>query len=166
MSRTFLACAALAAAITTLPAGAVAVGDAAPALVAPQAGGESFSLAELRGRVVYVDFWASWCAPCRAAMPEYEKLWKELAPQGLTVVGVNVDSKRELALRAITQVGASFPVVFDPQGQWPKAFDLPAMPTAYLVDRKGVVRHIHAGFRAGDARDVRARIEALLQEPA
>jgi peroxiredoxin len=161
-----LAVLALCAALVALPAGAVAVGEPAPALVAPQADGEPMSLAALRGRVVYVDFWASWCGPCRQAMPAYEKLWKELGAQGLTVLGVNVDSEREPANRALKQAGTTFPVVFDPKGRWPESFGLPAMPTAYLIDRKGVVRYVHAGFRSGDVAGLRARIDALLREPA
>lgn len=146
------------------PAAATGPGEAAPALVAPRADGTPLRLEDLRGRVVWLDFWASWCTPCRQAMPAYESLWRELAPRGFSVVGVNVDSERGAALRALARSPVSFPVVYDPQGRWPERFELPAMPSAYLIDRAGVVRHVHEGFRPGDVPALRQRILDLLQE--
>lgn len=158
------ACAFLLLALAAPAAHALEPGQSAPALAAPRANGEPLRLEDLRGRVVYLDFWASWCPPCRQAMPEYEKLWRELEPQGFSVIGVNLDSERALALRALQQAAVSFPILFDPQATWPRQFDLPAMPSAYLIDRRGVVRHVHAGFRSADVPALRQRIHALLQE--
>lgn len=154
----------LLAALVTPAAARVTPGAPAPALAAPLASGELLKLDALRGRVVYLDFWASWCPPCRAAMPEYEKLWRELAPQGFSVIGVNLDTERAAALRALHRSAVSFPVVFDPEGRWPATFDLPAMPSAYLIDRAGVVRHVQEGFRRDELPALRERILELLQE--
>ena len=146
------------------PALALEVGQAAPALDVPGVDGAPIRLADLRGRVVYVDFWASWCPPCRAAIPEYEKLWRELAPRGLTVVGVNIDSEREAALRALKASAITFPIGLDPGGVWPERFRLPTMPTAYLIDRQGVVRYVQKGFSPDEVPQLKARIEAALKE--
>jgi peroxiredoxin len=146
------------------PAAAVGIGEPAPPLQAPATDGTVLDLEQFRGRVVYLDFWASWCGPCLQAMPQYEKLWREYEPRGLTVLGVNVDSERVLALRAIQRVGATFPVVLDPNGRWPAAFAVPSMPTAYVIGRTGRVRHVHVGFRPGDEAAIRAALEAALEE--
>lgn len=145
-------------------ASAATVGQPAPALAGTDAGGAAVKLADLRGRVVYLDFWASWCAPCLQALPHYQSLARELEPRGLTVIGVNLDRDRALADRALKRTGASFPVVFDPAGRWAQAFALPAMPTSYVIDRSGTIRHVQSGFRAGDEAAIRAAIEAALKE--
>jgi thiol-disulfide isomerase/thioredoxin len=152
------------AALVAAPAAAVGAGAQVQPMRAADPDSSVLSLEQFRGRVVYVDFWASWCAPCLQAMPEYEKLWQEYEPRGLTVLGVNVDSERVLALRALRRTGATFPVVLDPLGRWPAAFAAPAMPTAYVVGRTGLVRHVHAGFRPGDEAAIRAALEAALEE--
>lgn len=157
---------ALLAALAVSPACAVGVGEPAPALSARDFSGQDLGLAQLRGRVVYVDFWASWCPPCLQSLPRYESLWRELEPQGFTVVGVNLDREKTLALRALARTGASFPVLADPGGRWAAAFALPAMPSGYVIDRRGVVRHVQSGYRAGDESTLRKAIEAVLKEPA
>ena len=164
MKRALLACAALAACVATAHASGAAVGQPAPPLAAPKPDGSTLKLEDLRGRVVYVDFWASWCGPCRQAMPEYQKLWQALEPSGLTIVGVNVDTERELAVRALKQSAVTFPVVLDPKGTWPNRFDIQGMPTAYLIDRKGVVRYVHGGFTRRTASELEEEVEKLLAE--
>jgi thiol-disulfide isomerase/thioredoxin len=141
---------------------AVEVGAAAPSLRAADAAGRELSLQSLRGQVVYVDFWASWCAPCRVAMPHYQRWQQQWAALGFTVLGVNVDSVRADAERALKRAPVSFPVLYDPQGQWAETFALPTMPTAYLIGRDGVIHYIHAGFREQDLPALEARILSLL----
>lgn len=141
---------------------AVQVGDLAPLLHAPQADGRALSLGELRGKVVYVDFWASWCAPCREAMPAYDQLFRRQASRGLVIVGVNLDRERDDALKALRRQPVSFPVVFDPDGIWATRFALPVMPSAYLIDRDGRVRYIHQGFRSGDRLALETQIDQAL----
>lgn len=161
--RAYAAFALLLGALLAAPASAIDAGDNAPIIEAPKRDGEALSLRELRGRVVYIDFWASWCAPCRAAMPELDALQERLADDGLTVLGVNVDRNRAAALRMLEEIPVGFPIVFDPEGEWARRYALPGMPTGFLIDREGVVRYRHSGYRAADLPELTRRIEALLE---
>ena len=147
------------------PAGhAVTAGEAAPPLSAPNAAQQPVGLKDYRGKVVYVDFWASWCAPCRQAMPQYDRLYRKWASRGLVVLGVNVDTDRAEADRALKRRPVSFPVVYDPAGSWPERFDLPTMPSGYLIGRDGIVRYVHEGFRTSDVPALEALIDKTLGE--
>lgn len=121
-------------------------------------------LSRLRGHVVWVDFWASWCDPCVAAIPFLNQLDRDLYEQGLRVLGVNLDEQPAAAAEFLAQHQARFLQVADPDGECPRRFGVDAMPSSYLVDRQGVVRHVHRGFRAGDAAALRRRVEELLAE--
>jgi thiol-disulfide isomerase/thioredoxin len=146
-------------------AAALELGDAAPALSAPGVDGTAVELQSLRGQVVYVDFWASWCAPCLQAMPALDALYVRYREQGFTVLAVNVDTERRAAQRLLDRVDVSYPVVFDPEGTWPAAFALPAMPSGYLFDRDGVVRYIKSGYRTSDLPTIEAQILRELEKP-
>jgi thiol-disulfide isomerase/thioredoxin len=137
-------------------------GDAAPALALPDASGRTIDLAAYRGRVVYVDFWASWCAPCRRSFPWMNALKVRHEGEGLVVIGVNVDKRRADAERFLRDVPAAFAIAFDPQGAAPAAFDVKGMPTSYLIDRQGVVVAVEEGFHDERAAALEARIRALL----
>jgi thiol-disulfide isomerase/thioredoxin len=143
---------------------AVRTGEMAPPLALAGASGETIDLARLRGRVVYVDFWASWCAPCRRSFPWMNALLERYRGEGLVIVGVNVDKRRADADRFLRDVPASFAVVFDPEGVTPTAFDVKGMPSSYLVDRHGVVAMIEEGFHDEHKTDIDARIRALLSQ--
>ena len=143
---------------------AVRTGEPAPPLVLASASGETIDLARLRGRVVYVDFWASWCAPCRRSFPWMNGLLERHGGEGLVIVGVNVDKRRADADRFLRDVPASFSVVFDAQGVTPTAFDVKGMPSSYLVDRHGVVAMVEEGFHDERRSDIEARIRALLAQ--
>jgi thiol-disulfide isomerase/thioredoxin len=147
-----------------LPFGAIALapGEAPPPLQAPRLDGSTLALESLRGQVVYVDFWASWCAPCLQALPALDVLQRRYAEQGFTVVGVNVDTDRAAALRMLKRVAVGFTIVFDPQGRWPEAFALKAMPSGYLLDRDGVVRFVKAGYMAKDLPQIEAAVQREL----
>lgn len=151
-----------------LPAAAVEAGDRAPALEAPRLGaaGETVSLASLRGRVVYVDFWASWCVPCRVSMPALEALHRRLGARGFVVIGVNKDVAAADAERFLRRVPVSFPLAADPADAAARAFAVKAMPSGYLVDRRGVVRRVHRGFTEETAAELGREVEDLLEEPA
>lgn len=140
---------------------AVVPGERPPAL----ADGD-ISLAAAHGQVVYIDFWASWCAPCRDVMPKLQRLYDDRHGRGFTVIGVNVDTETARARRIAQNAGISFPIVFDPQGIWPERFDLPAMPTGYLIDRRGVVRFVQKGYTANDLPALESNIDDLLKEPS
>jgi thiol-disulfide isomerase/thioredoxin len=139
-------------------------GDTAPALVLPDAAGRTIDLATYRGQVVYVDFWASWCAPCRRSFPWMNALKARHEGQGLVIIGVNVDKRRADAERFLRDVPASFAIAFDPQGVAPAAFDVKGMPTSYVIDRRGVVAAVEEGFHDERAAALEARIRALLEK--
>jgi thiol-disulfide isomerase/thioredoxin len=145
---------------------AVEAGDAAPALAAAalRPGGPGIALERLRGRVVYVDFWASWCVPCRLSMPALDAMQRKHGARGFTVVGVNKDVSVADAERFLARVKVGFTLVKDADDAIARAFDVRAMPSGYLVDRRGVVRHVHRGFTAETAARLEREVEALLAE--
>jgi thiol-disulfide isomerase/thioredoxin len=122
------------------------------------------SLSPHKGQVVYLDFWASWCTPCKASFPFMNALHEELGPKGLTILAVNVDEQKAAADRFLQQVPAKFRIAYDPKGVTPEQYAVKAMPTAVLIDRRGQIRHVHAGFRERDREALRAQVEALLRE--
>lgn len=140
-------------------------GDPAPELVAePLAGGAPQRLADYRGRVVYLDFWASWCAPCRISLPLLDGLRAEYAARGFEVLGVSLDEERGKAARVVRQLGLRYPTLAAPEPASLLPFGIGQMPSAYLLDREGRVRYIHQGFRRTDVPTIRAEIEKLLLE--
>jgi thiol-disulfide isomerase/thioredoxin len=141
--------AASAAAMLALPGVALEQGDAAP-------------LDAHRGKVIMVDFWASWCGPCAQSLPALDALRKEFPADDFQVIAVNVDSESEQAKAFLKRRPVGYPSALDPEGLIPTRFGLQTMPTSYLIDRNGVVRHIHRGFRPDDIGALRERIQALV----
>ena len=129
-------------------------------------GAGAFQLASLQGKVVIVDFWASWCEPCRAAMPFYEDLYSRYREQGLEVVGVSVDETRELALGFLEDLPVSFIVIWDAGHGLAERFDLQTMPTSLLIDRAGVIRAVHDGFFEDTGAETETLVQTLLAEGA
>jgi cytochrome c biogenesis protein CcmG, thiol:disulfide interchange protein DsbE len=125
---------------------AVGVGDAAPMFSLPNAGGNAIALEKLRGQVVYLDFWASWCGPCRRSFPWMSELQERYRDRGLVIVAINVDKKRVDAERFLQTNSARFTVLFDPEGRAPLAYDVAGMPSSYLIDRRGKIVDVEAGF--------------------
>jgi thiol-disulfide isomerase/thioredoxin len=149
------------------PSLALEEGARAPSFSAPRLdSGDNLSLSSYRGKVVLVDFWASWCAPCLVSLPLYEELRKELPASDFQVLAVNLDREPKAALRFIQERGVGFPSVADPKGRIPEIFGLETMPTSYLIDRNGRVRYVHEGFRRGDIDELREKAKALLAEKA
>jgi len=148
LSRTRLALAALALLAAFAPTvAALDAGAPAPALALPQSGGEIVTLDALRGRVVYVDFWASWCGPCKQSFPWMNEMQRKYGANGLTIVGVNVDKRDAYAQRFLQQVPATFTIVYDPKGDAPAAYGVKAMPSSYLIDAQGRVVFVEYGFK-------------------
>jgi cytochrome c biogenesis protein CcmG, thiol:disulfide interchange protein DsbE len=145
-----------------LPACAVAPGEPAPAFALPTSGGETVALDRLRGRVVYVDFWASWCGPCRRSFPWMNEMQSKYGARGFTVVGVNVDKRRADAERFLRETPAAFTVVYDEAGKTPAAFAVKGMPSSYLVDADGKVVAVESGFRDEQTAPLEEKIRALL----
>ena len=130
-------------------------------------------LADLRGKVVLVDVWASWCVPCRDALPAWAELRTRLGNDQFEVVGVSVDDERELAVGFVAELAVGIPMVWDGPGSQTSAvgdsagslmqrFPVTTMPTAFLLDQQGVVRYVHRGFEPTSAADIEARVRALL----
>ena len=138
-------------------------GDAAPAFSTNTLDGQPIGLAGLRGKVVLIDFWASWCAPCKEEMPVLEKLWRKYRDQGLVVVGVSVDNELPNAKTFIGQVKVTFPIVHDAKHTIADRYAPPRMPTSLIVDKTGKIRFVHGGFRKQDAAKLEHEIAQLLK---
>lgn len=146
-------------------ANAFEAGQAAPnCSLTPLGEGQRYDMRQLRGKVVYVDFWASWCSPCAQSFPFLNDLDSELRGQGLHVLGINLDEKPDDAKAFLEKHPANFTVAVDADGQCPRDFGVQAMPSSYLVDRQGIIRHVHLGFRRGEAEQLRGLVEQLLAE--
>jgi thiol-disulfide isomerase/thioredoxin len=121
-------------------------------------------LQEYRGKVIYLDFWATWCPPCKKSMPFLNTLHNELFNQGFEVIAINVDEDSEDARQLLQQHPVDYAIAMDPSGECPKAYELMAMPSAYLIDRQGIIRNIHLGFRKRDEKEIRDLVITLLAE--
>jgi cytochrome c biogenesis protein CcmG/thiol:disulfide interchange protein DsbE len=141
---------------------AAEAGQAAPGFALPTAKGETVTLDKLRGKVVYVDFWASWCGPCRRSFPWMNEMQQKYGSRGFVVVGINVDKKRTDAERFLGQNPANFTVVFDETGATPAAYAVKGMPSSYLIDARGQVTFVERGFLDEHKADLEQRIAALV----
>ena len=160
--RAFPAICFLAAFVGAAHAHAARVGERAPAFDLAMADGKPVSLASLRGSVVYVDFWASWCVPCKRSFPWMNALNDRHRGERFAIVAINVDKRRPDAERFLRDVPATFPVVFDAAGTTPAAFDVKGMPSSYLIDRNGIIVSVEEGFPDEHVAALEARIDALL----
>ncbi len=159
-----LFCAALAFSLSASVQGGEA-GEAAPDCTLASIAGEAMhQLQQYRDKVLYVDFWASWCRPCAQSFPFMNRLYRELRGQGLQILAINLDENRPDAKAFLAEHPVDFTLVADVNGQCAQAFGVTAMPSSYLVDRQGAIREVHRGFRPGDAARLRSRVEQLLAE--
>ncbi len=146
-------------------ANAAQLGDATPdCSPVALADAQPLPLKKFQGDVVYVDFWASWCGPCAKSFPFLNTLHEQYKAQGLKIVGVNMDENTDDALGFLAKIPAKFVIATDRQAQCAQQFDVKAMPSSYLVDRKGMIRHIHLGFRPDEAGQIKDLVEKLLAE--
>ncbi len=130
-------------------------------------GGEAWKLSSHRGRVVLLDVWATWCEPCRDALPLYQDLSQEFAPRGLDVLTINVDADPRPIAPFLEEAKLSLPVLLDPEARLAEStLKVKLMPTAFLIDRQGRVRFVHEGFDEGQLATWLSELEALLAEPA
>lgn len=136
----------------------------APQIEVQARDGKRVRLADFTGKVLLVDFWASWCGPCKTSFPVLDALYRELHPRGLEVLAVNVDERRDDAEEFLRSRSHQMLVAFDPQGRAPEAFGVGAMPSSYVIDRQGMIRFTHTGFTAGTAAAYRRDIDLLLAE--
>jgi len=132
---------------------------------ASPSGPESLDLARHRGRVVIVDFWASWCKPCRQSIPWLNSMRERYGASGLTIIGVNVDAERADADRFLRNVPIEFEIVFDPNGDLARQFEVQGMPSSYVFDRAGKMVETHLGFREAKKDEKEAALRNLLNQP-
>jgi len=126
--------------------------------------GEEVALAPARGKVLWVDFWASWCSACVESFPFLMALDRDYRERGLEIVAVNLDEKPEEARAFLAHYPVRFELAADRSRDCPRAFGVASLPSAVLVDRGGVIRFVHRGFHPGDAEALRTQVESLLDE--
>lgn len=142
---------------------AAEVGERAPSCqVKGLDGSGAFDLAGRTGKVVYIDFWASWCGPCAESFPFLDQLHNDLKSRGFEVLGVNLDENPADAQTFLRKRPVGFTLASDPGGHCPRVYGVQAMPSSYLVDRQGVIREVHRGFKAGDKKAIRDQVLLLL----
>ena len=143
---------------------AIAAESAAPDFTLKSTSGENLRLSEQRGQVGLINFWASWCGPCRQEMPLLDEMQKKYAKLGFTVFGVNVDQDQSKADKILKNIPVSFPVLYDTGGKVSRLFDVSAMPTTVIVDRDGNMRYLHKGFKPGYEETYAENVKALIRE--
>ena len=116
------------------------------------------------GKLVLVNFWATWCGPCQQEMPLLDQMYKKYKPAGFTLIGVNVDKEGPAVKDLMARKPVSFPVLLDPANQVSKAYHVDEMPSSVIIDRKGEIRYIHRGYRPGDENEYQDRIRQLIRE--
>jgi peroxiredoxin len=139
-------------------------GQEAPDFTLKSGSGKNLRLRELRGEVVLVNFWATWCGPCRQEMPQLNRLYDQYRQAGFTLLGVNIDDSPEAARVLMRKLGVKFPVLFDTDKRVSRRYDVDAMPATLLIDRDGKVRYVHRGYVAGNEVKYQTQIRELLKE--
>jgi len=138
--------------------------SAAPDFSLPARDGSAVRLSDLRGQVVMINFWATWCGPCRKEMPLLEQLQAKYGPLGFTLLGVNVEPDSAAATAWLKGVPVSFPILFDTRNAVAESFGVQGMPSSVFVDRAGRVRHVHRGYQPGDESQYADLIRSLVKE--
>lgn len=142
---------------------ATSAGDTAPQFTLPQLTKKGqLSLSQYRGKVVYVDFWASWCGPCRKSLPLLNEMRNELKGQPFEVLAINLDEEIKDARGFLKQFPVSYPTLHDSEGTIAESYELKGMPTSYLIDQKGNIHAVHTGFKPSDMSKIRQEVSALL----
>jgi len=143
---------------------ALEVGGTAPDFTLKSRNGENIKLSELRGEVVMVNFWASWCAPCRQEMPLLEELYDRYADLGFTLLGVNVEEDSNAALELLKEIPVTFPILLDTENRVSRLYKVVAMPSTVILDRDGRVRYVHKGYLPGYEDEYRKQVKELIRE--
>ena len=139
-------------------------GQQAPDFALKSSTGENLRLSEYRGDVVMINFWATWCGPCRQEMPLLDELYSRYQRVGFNLLGVNIDDDSNRAMNMIEELGVNFPVLFDARKEVSKLYEVEAMPVTVIVDREGTVRFIHHGYKPGYEEMYLDQIRSLLRE--
>lgn len=147
-----------------LLANASSVSGQAPDFTLHSRSGQNLRLSDYRGQVVLLNFWASWCGPCRQEMPLLNVLYKRYSKLGFTILGVNVDTDSSKANHYLRDVKVSFPILYDTQNAVVKKYNVNAMPTTVIIDKNGKMRYLHQGYKPGYENDYRKEVIELLRE--
>jgi peroxiredoxin len=139
-------------------------GQPAPDFSLKSSTGENLRLSEYRGDVVMINFWATWCGPCRQEMPLLDELYSRYQRVGFNLLGVNIDDDSRRAMQMIEELGVNFPVLFDARKEVSKLYEVEAMPVTVIVDRSGNVRYIHHGYKPGYEDKYLDQVRSLLRE--
>ena len=139
-------------------------GHMAPDFVLKSSSGENLRLSEYRGDVVMINFWATWCGPCRQEMPLLDELYARYQRVGFNLLGVNIDDDSQRAMRMVDELGIRFPILFDERKEVSELYNVEAMPATILVDREGNVRYVHHGYKPGYEDRYLDQIRSLLRE--
>lgn len=139
-------------------------GQEAPDFALKSSTGENLRLSEFRGDVVMINFWATWCGPCRQEMPLLDELHNRYERVGFNLLGVNIDDDSRRAMQMIDELGVDFPVLFDDRKEVSELYDVETMPVTVLVDREGTVRYVHLGYKPGDEETYLDKVRSLLRE--
>jgi peroxiredoxin len=150
--------------LASFNAQAVAVRDNAPDFTLKSLAGGNLRLEEYRGQVVLINFWASWCGPCRQEMPLLDRLHHRYEDTGFAVLGVNVEGQVAPAQEIVDETNVTFPILIDEAQSVSEMYDLKAMPSTVVIDRDGVVRYIHHGYKPGDEAKYVEVVKRLIRE--
>lgn len=144
----------------------LAATDSGPAgnFTLKSATGENIQLSEYRGQVVLINFWASWCGPCRQEMPHLDAIYKKYEPMGFTVFGINVEQDRKMADKILRDIPVTFPILFDDANVVSELYGVDAMPVTVLVDRNGEIRFRHRGYKPGYELEYDKQVRTLIKE--
>ncbi len=136
----------------------------APNFTLPDRGGQNVTLSDFSGQVVMINFWASWCAPCRQEMPLLDELYQRYKGLGFTLLGVNVEEDSSLATDRLNETPVDFPILFDRENRVSDLYDVIAMPSTVMIDRQGNMRFIHHGYQPGYEDEYQNQIRILIRE--
>jgi peroxiredoxin len=136
----------------------------APDFTLKSKAGNNVKLSELKGSIVMVNFWASWCGPCRKELPAFEKLYKKYEPLGLVILAVNVDDDPAKANDLLSEVNITFPVLYDSDQAVSELYEVEAMPSTYFINRDGELVESHRSFKEGDEKKYKAIIKKLIRQ--
>ncbi|SJM90464.1 TlpA family protein disulfide reductase [Crenothrix polyspora] len=146
-----------------LSAEATELGNPAPQFILPTLQQDhSVALKDKLGKVIYLDFWASWCAPCRSYFPLLNVLHEKLKAQAFEVIAISLDDNKAKAEKFLTDIPVSFSVLHDSDGEWSDQYVIESMPTAFIIDQQGIVQHIQQGFSVLDMNAIETKITELL----
>ena len=149
---------------TLVCAADISSGYRAPEFTLKSQNGKNLSLKELRGQVVMINFWATWCAPCRQEIPALNMLYEKYRDTGFVLLGVNVDTESDNAIQMASKLKTTYPILFDTDKRASVLYQVSAMPTTILIDRDGKVRYIQKGYVTGIESKYQTQIRELLKE--